>query len=532
MFGVEELQLRLNARRNHRRQVLDTMWYYRKLSAVTAPTPAYTDLLRALTLGTARRELAPMVGEWLDNLDAIDPTADDAERLLAALGMTERLHRLRERPSIAAGDLTSHAPAETRPAPSPRLARGLQLMLEGTYPELLAEGITLVLERGTYVPRPLLPALHPRAAALLDDDFDAARRYLEASGERGKWLARQHPDWAALLPDYDYAAAYRREAQPAIKAKLLARWRRTDPAAAREALATDWPQQSPRNQEVLLDGLRVNLSAADWPWLREVLAPKRKGVRRAVTELLLLAREPTTLADFTRIARTVISERGDFHGVLAKGEFQELLAGYGATKAPETLPHRLLRTLPPESWSTLTSLALPTFWLARKPLELRDAARAIIAYRECATLRQFARFLVLEQPAGFPTEVGAQVLRLLPTTEIDALYDELLAKTPHALQLRSLPRLLALSCTTPWSERLSKAMMVQLIDGLRSQQLDYSLQRELAQQWKQAIPLVHYELFPWLRQQLHATTERYDAFGKLATQLLQTTAFRRELHRE
>ena len=496
------------------------------------PAPTYPALLRTLTLGTARRELAPEVGEWLDSLDAIDPTADDAERLLAALGITERLHRLRKRPAGRRDDATQQSPPEHRPAPSPRLARGLQLILEGTYPDLLAEGIALVLDRGTYVPAALLPTLHPRAAALLDDAPEFARECLEASGERGKWLARQHPDWSALLPDYDYAAAYRREEQPAVKASLLARWRRTDPTAAREALADDWPQQSPRNQEVLIQGLRTGLTPADWPWLREALLPKRKGVRRAVAELLLLAREPTTLADFHRIARAVVSERGDFNRVLPKGELKKLLASYGTTKAPATLPQRLLRTLPPQRWAEITTLPLPTFWLSLKPLELRDAARAIISYGESQTVLEFARFLILEQPAGFPADTGTEIMRLLPTRDFDALYDELLTTTPNALQLRSLPRLLALGRTTPWSGRLSRALVMQLIDGLRAQQqLDYGIQRELARQWKQAIPLVHIDIFPWLRQQLHATTERYDAFGKLATELLQTTAFRRELHR-
>ena len=495
---------------------------------MTTP-PSYPDLLRALTLGTARRELAPEVGQWLDSLDAIDPTADDAERLLAAVGITERMHRVRERPSGGQDDATLQSPPEVRPAPSARLARGLQLILEGTYPDLLAEGIALVLDRGTYVPPALLPTLHPRAAALLDDAPDLARQCLEASGERGKWLARQHPDWSALLPDYDYAAAYRREEQPAVKASLLTRWRRNDPAAARNALAADWPQQSPRNQEVLVQGLRTGLTPLDWPWLREALLPKRKGVRRAVTELLLLAREPTTMTDFHRIARAVVSERGDFNRVLPKGELKELLARYGTTKAPDTLPQRLLRTLPPESWAELTTLPLPTFWLSLKPLALRDAARAIITYQEARTVLEFARFLILEQPAGFPVDTGTEIVRLLPIRDFDALYDELLTTTPNALHLRSLPRLLALGRTTAWSERLSLAIVTQLIDGLRAQQLDYGLQRELARQWKQAIPLVHAGIFSWLRQQLHATTERYDAFGKLAMELLQTTAFRREL---
>ena len=371
-----------------------------------------------------------------------------------------------------------------------------------------------------------------KPAALLDDDYPRALHYLEASGERGKWLARQHPDWVALTPDYDYAATYRREEQPANKAKLLARWRHTDPAAARNALAADWPKQSPRNQEVLLQGLQTNLSPTDWPWLRSALEPKRKGVRRALSEVLLLAREPETTADFTAMAHAVVSVQGDFNGTLQRTELKDRLATYGGVKAPQTLPQRLLEVLPPQVWAEVTDLPLPSFWRSRKPLELRNAARAVMAYHDPEQLTAFVRFLLFEQPPQFAAEQAGELVRMLSSPTFDALYDELLSGQPNALQLRSLPRLLALQRSTPWSERLSKAMMVQLTDGLRDRHLDYSLQRELAAQWKAAIPLLHTDLFPWLRQQLHTTTERYDAFGKLATELLQTTAFRRELYRQ
>ena len=494
--------------------------------------PAYPDLLRALALGTARRDLDPAVGQWLDSRDAIDPTADQSEYLLAAVGLAERLYRRHtmrvHTPSDTKGNT---APEETRPAPGPRLTRGLQLILEGTYPGLLDEAVEIVIRRGTRIPFFLLPAFHLRAAALLNEDYPRALRYLKASGERGHWLARQHPDWAALTSDYDYVAAYRSEELPAAKAQLLGRWRRRDPPAARHALQKDWPQQSPRNQEVLLQGLKTGLGPDDWPWLREALGPKRKGVRRALTEVLLLAREPEVMADFTVLARAVVSTAGGFSSTLQHPELKEKLATYGGVKAPQTLPQRLLEILPPEVWAEVTGLDLPTFWRSRKPLELRNAARAIEAYRDPEQATAFVRFLLFEQPAQFDPALGGELVRLLSTPTFDALYDELLSGQPNVLLLRSLPRLLALQRDTPWSERLSRAMMNQLVDGLSDRQLDYGLQRELAGQWKRAIPLLHVELFPWLRQQLHATTERYDAFGKLATELLQTTAFRRELHR-
>lgn len=493
-----------------------------------ASPPSYAELLHALTLGTARRAIDPAIMEWLDARGAIDPEADGPEQLLAAWALVERAHRLRDRPATARTETDEVAPPETRTPPTPRLARGLQLILEGTYPELLQEGITLVLERNTYVSPALLPALLPRAAALLDEDPARAARWLEATGNRGPWLARQHPDWAPLLPDYDYRSAWRREEQPGKQAALLARWRMTEPAAARQALGDKWDALSPRNQEIMLQGLAVNLSAEDWPWLRQALEPKRKGVRRALAGLLLLAGEPTALRDFREIARD-IRGGGAREQVPPTPAARELLKAYGGVKAPQTPRQLLLAILPPAEWAELSGQPLTTFWTSLSTLELREAGRAILRFRAADIRLEFLRFLLHEEPPQFPRDVAAELTQQLTEAEFDGLFDHLLTRRDDALRLRGLPRFLALQRTTPWNERLSKAMVRRLLDDLHSRQLDYATQRDLALHWKQAIPLLDPDLFAWLRQQLHTTAERPDVFGKLATQLLQTTSFRRQL---
>ncbi len=482
--------------------------------------PAYSSLLQAITLGTARRPLPAAVSGWLEDIEATDPEADAGEQLLAALALRERVERFTDH---AGGDIDpagDSAPEETRTPPYPRLARGLQLILEGTYPDLLDEAVDLVAENNTYVPHALLPALLTRAAKLMDEDYTHAQRWVTAGGARGHWLLRQHPEWAPLDPAYDYAQAWQHERQPGRRATLLGRWRRTDPVAAREALAASWDTLSPRNQIVLLEGMQTGLSPADQPWLRGALEPKRKGVRRALARLLVRSGEPEALDHFIYLARA-----GD------AVEQRAILATYGGVKAPQTLRQLLLETLPPRQWASITAASLPAFWQGLKPIELRGAAEAIRDYDDPLARVAFVRMLVLDNPPHFPAPLAVALVNLLTEGEFSGIYDELLSKEQQALSLRSLARLLALSRRTPWSERLTKAMINQLIDNLRSHHLDYATQRDLALHWKLAIPLLHVDTFPWLRQQLHATTERYDAFGKLATQLLQTTAFRRELRR-
>ena len=479
-------------------------------------------------LGTTRRDLPGEIAEWLDGRAATDPTAGAPEHLLAAIAITERLQRLRL-PVLSIPRPASVAPAETGVPPTPRMAKALQLILDGTYPGLLDEAMGIIEQRGSYVPAPLLPALHLRSAALLNEDYPRAVRYTRISGQRGSWLARQHPDWRALTPGFDYAAAWKLTTQPAPRSDLLCRWRAVEPHRARNALREIWGKQSPRNQEILLSAMEVNRRPEDVEWLRSALPPKRKRVRRAVARLLLLHEESSAVADFERIARTVLDDAGRFRQLVTPGEEKELLGTYGGIKAPETVAHRLLCVLPPDRWRELSGRPLPDFYASLDPPQLKQLTLATIAFGR-ATLPLVHH--LLDRPAAeLPATSIAKLAGQLTGTEFDRLYERLLTDKRDALRLRGLPRRLALLRRSPWSERLSRAFVTRLLEDLRSRQLDYATQRELAGQWKLATPLLDPEIFGWLRQQMHTVTERYDAFGKLAVDMLQTTAFRREMRK-
>ena len=83
----------------------------------------------------------------------------------------------------------------------------------------------------------------------------------------------------------------------------------------------------------------------------------------------------------------------------------------------------------------------------------------------------------------------------------------------------------------PWSERVTKAFVLSIVQRVRdSRSLAYTAVREQAELWKRATPLVHVDTFAFLRQHLHAMTERPDQIGKLSLEMLQLTAFRRVLY--
>lgn len=491
-------------------------------------------LLSALTLGTARQDISIELTGWLEEKDALDPTVtpDTAEQLLTAWAITERLQRLQPG-SKANPAATAAAPAEDRELPGPRQTRALELILRGTYPALLPEGVAMLATRQQILPPHLLPELLTEAVKLLDEQPAAARKMLEAGGQRALWLARQHPDWSALAPDYDLATAWAAEATPGRRTPLLARWRSVAPQAAREGLAGIWATQSPKNQETLLTGLQVGLSMEDTTWLRAGLGPKRRGVRRAILRLLLLAGESRAHDELLRVATAAFDATGRFVNILSDDEAKTIVDAYGGLSKQESIREFLLANLPPAILPELIDRLLPEFWASLTKAQLRAAVSAIKDYSDVKTKAEFIKFALQANPEQLPVSSVAEIAADLPQEEFLEIYHQLLTTEQAALHHNGLARLLALSRREPWSERISKAFLLQIVGTLRNlSQLPFTLQRDLQSHWKLSISLLAPEIFGWSRTHLHSMTERADAFGKLATETLQTLAFRRVLWEE
>ena len=495
---------------------------------MTPPTP-HPHLLATLTLGTTRRPVPEELSVWLDEHDVVDPTADGPERLLAAYAVSERLHRLS--PGGKGSVTPVVAPPEDWGTPGPRLARALELILRDTYPAVLPEAVDLLLEKQTLVPPHLLPELLTIAEQRLDARPAFARKLLAAGGKRALWLAGQNPEWAELAPDYDLAAAWARDTTPGRRANLLRRWRMVDSVAAREALAEVWPGQSPKNQETLLGSMAENLSPADVPWLRAGLTPKRKGVRRAILRLLILAGDEETIEDMIRLVTAAVDDQGKLTALLKPGpEYIELLQRYGGLKKGESLAVFLLAHLPPGTLPELTDRPEEEFWASLNKEQLKAAATALHTFPAPALRAHFIRFALRANPANLPMMETAMICGELPQEAFVSIFNELLTTEQNALHYGGVARVLALSRKEIWSERLSKAFVLQLVSTLREiGQLPYKLQRDLQEDWKGSIALLDPAIFGWLRTHLHSMTERADVFGKLATETLQTLAFRRVL---
>lgn len=489
--------------------------------------PNHASLLRTLTLGTARQSLDPAINAWLEERDAVDPTADEAERLLAAWAVTERMHRI-EAGQKTDVPTTSTAPPDDRKLPSGKISRGVQLVMRGTYPRLMPEVLRLLAEKDIQFPPFLLPDLLELAVTKVDGDPELTASLLTAAGPRGRWLAGLNPDWSILAADYTPATEWPTEATPGGRLTLLRRWRRQDPTAAREALAMIWKEQSPKNQESLLSALEVNLSQEDIPWLRNQLGPKRRGVRRMLFRLLLQAGEEQALNDATTLAAASLTDDGKIGSLLNDDNAKALLVDYGGLAKKESLANFLLDVLPPNVLPDLTGRTGKEFWNTLPKAELTTAANTLLRYDAPELKSEFVRFACIINPAQLPVLQAAKLTAKLPQEVFLTIFHELLEKEKNVLYAGGVPRILVLSREEPWSERITKAFIFQLIRSLKDvYALPHRTQRDLQDHWRLSIPLLHRSSFGWLRTQLHAMTERTDSFGKLATDTLQTTAFRR-----
>ncbi len=234
-----------------------------------------------------------------------------------------------------------------------------------------------------------------------------------------------------------------------------------------------------------------------------------------------------------QVATAAFDEQGRFVSVLREEAAKTILETYGGLQRGEDIGAYLLLLLPPTTLPELVDLSLPEFWATLNKVQLRAATTALRNFPATSTRTEFVRFALRANPTQLPIDQVAEITAALPQADFLELFHDLLTKEQNALHYGGLPRILVLSRTEPWSERISKAYVHQLVATLRElSQLPYNLQRDLQSHWKLSIPLLDPTLFGWLRTYLHSMTERADNFGQLATEILQTMAFRRVLHEE
>ena len=315
-------------------------------------------------------------------------------------------------------------------------------------------------------------------------------------GERGRWLAAQHPDWQAALrklanPDQalDDAAERQRifdEASLPDRCAALTRQRHIDPALARQWLAAALPAEKAEPRLALVQTLTHQLSADDEPLLESLLADRSQAVRQAAAGLL--ARLPTSACAQRLAARADACLRWTAAAPTSGGLLGSVSRLLGSN-APQ------LTVEPPsaidKSWERDGIAATPP--AASYGGAIREGERAF-------WLRQV---LALVPPARWSQQAQANPAQLLPLLQAsewaDALLPGLAQAASHFADSDWASALLDLAyahknnakdhCDVLWATLNAEARQRHVIAQLEADQLGRALQglRAYTEPWPSAL---------------------------------------------
>jgi len=331
------------------------------------------ELLATALVGTDRRRPARPPSEL--GVGVLDGDERDPRTLLLdQAALQDVLLRAGRRPQRGAA--VAAAPPETRPTAPPAAAELLGLLL--TQPPVPADLRSRLLRlwldsaarHGMIVPPRRLPAL----LELARTDEALAVALHAAWGERGAWLAGL-VDAPRRATRPELSAAELAEQWPtlptAAAADALRLLRRSDPAAARDLLASAWGGLPARGKQAFLAVFDDRLSADDEPFLEAALDDGSAPVRQRAGVLLghlpdsrYARRMAERLLPLIAVNRRLLSKRTV--AVSAPTELDEagLRDGFPAPAAgvePDRVAwlRMLVENAPLSTWTAATGVGIP-----------------------------------------------------------------------------------------------------------------------------------------------------------------------------
>jgi hypothetical protein len=237
-------------------------------------------IVSAALVGTERQPFQPPIATGKLGLLLTDLSNKSPEAALLSAAAVLALYQ-------QAGWLPANRPATLEPCPpdnlprcGSRAAQLLQQMLEGKYPQVLSEWLTMAAIAQQHVPELYLPKL----LDLGKQQRGWRSAILPVLGQRGRWLAAQNPDWSyavELTSTEDWETG-----SQAARLLYLQQLRAIDPDQPRSLLMATWSQEAAGDRAKFLDTLRIGLSLADETFLEDALDDRSKEVRRLAAGLL------------------------------------------------------------------------------------------------------------------------------------------------------------------------------------------------------------------------------------------------------
>ncbi len=249
----------------------------------------------------------------------------------------------------------------------PKVAQLMDILLHGEYHEQLLEALECVNDARMRLPYNLLtPALEygsqtKEARATLVPVLGTRGRWLSQFNSAWSWVAQYLAETTQTLPDD--AETIWQEGTSGQRSEILRRLRQSDPARAREWLATVWKQEKAETRNDFLTTFETNLSLDDESLLEQALDDRSSNVR-SIAASLLARLSNSALAQRMQIrADTMLFYSGNELAVELPQEIDQewkrdgIAADLAHDKGERTTwMTQVLAQVPPQHWETRFSV--------------------------------------------------------------------------------------------------------------------------------------------------------------------------------
>ena len=240
----------------------------------------WQNIVKTALIGTQRGKISESDKTTLAEI-GVKTDAEPAKVVLQAAALLGQMQRVGKELPKRNGGLSTASPDETLETCSDKAAYNLALMLSS---EEFAPALPEFLRHLENADKVLPPEALPQVLNKCIADEELWEAIKNAVGERGKWLALQHPKWRILVAkpkfeNWDIGTKAERLA-------LLDYLRKHEPQRATELIESTWSEDSFQDRKYFLDTLHTNLSESDEDFLESCLDDRRKEVRQIAAFLL------------------------------------------------------------------------------------------------------------------------------------------------------------------------------------------------------------------------------------------------------
>ena len=240
----------------------------------------WQNIVKTALLGTQRGKLGESDKIALAEF-GVNTDAEPAKVVLQSAALIGQMQRVGKELPKRKGGLPTASPDETLETCGEKATYNLALLLSSEdFAPALPEFLRHLENAQKIVPPEALPQVLNQC--IVDDAL--WKSIQNGIGERGKWLALQHPQWKNLLVEPKFENW--ETGTKAERLALLDYLRKHEPAKVTVLIASTWKEDSFRDRQYFLDTLNVNLSENDEPFLESCLDDKRKEIREKAAFLL------------------------------------------------------------------------------------------------------------------------------------------------------------------------------------------------------------------------------------------------------